>query len=320
MQGEEKNMFYALVDWGTSSFRLWIVDQNGTVLRESKSDEGMMKASETGFAAVLERHLNDLGAPAQLPVMISGMAGARQGWVEAPYLPVPAALDKLAENAVRVQHAKRDVRIIPGVAQMQSDAANVMRGEETQLAGVIKSMPNGLVCMPGTHCKWVSLHEGQVTGLTSFMTGELFAVLSQHSILKHAIDPASKFDADTPAFKRAAEQALQAPEQALSMLFQVRASQLLGFEQNADGSAHLSGILIGAEIGTALRIYGGGKAGLVASDRLNGLYRPIMEKAGFDVTLFDGEKVVRAGLLAAASLISSSGASSGPSSVHPSGV
>ncbi|PWU70985.1 MULTISPECIES: 2-dehydro-3-deoxygalactonokinase [Brucella/Ochrobactrum group] len=298
-------MFYALVDWGTSSFRLWLVNQDGAVLGESKSDEGMMKAVETGFAAVLERHLHQLGAPADLPVLISGMAGARQGWVEAPYLPVPARLDRLAEEAVHVPKAGRDIRIIPGVAQIRSDAANVMRGEETQLAGVVETLPDGLVCMPGTHCKWVSIADRQVTGFTSFMTGELFAVLSQHSILKHAVDPANNFDAQTPAFARAAEHSLKAPEQALAMLFQIRASQLLNFEQHADGAAHLSGVLIGAEVGTALRNYGGGKAGLVASERLNRLYRPVMEQAGFSVQLFDGEKVVRAGLLAAARLIHS---------------
>lgn len=299
------DMFYALVDWGTSSFRLWLVDQDGAVLGESKSDEGMTKAAEIGFAAVLERHLHHFGAPANLPVLISGMAGARQGWVEAPYLSVPARLDRLVENAVQVSGARRDIRIIPGVAQIRSDAANVMRGEETQLAGVVETLPDGLVCMPGTHCKWVNIADGQVTGFTSFMTGELFAVLSQHSILKHAVDPANSFDAGTAAFAQAVERSLAAPEQALAMLFQIRASQLLGFEQHADGAAHLSGVLIGAEVGTALRIYGGGAAGLVASERLNRLYQPVMEQAGFSVQLFDGEKVVREGLLVAARSIHS---------------
>ncbi|MHC5234391.1 2-dehydro-3-deoxygalactonokinase [Brucella sp. LJL56] len=298
-------MFYALVDWGTSSFRLWLVNQDGAVLGESKSDEGMTKAAETGFAAVLERHLHQLGAPTDLPVLISGMAGARQGWVEVPYLSVPARLDRLVEKAVQVSGTGRDIRIIPGIAQNRSDAANVMRGEETQLAGVVETLPDGLVCMPGTHCKWVNIAGGQVTGFTSFMTGELFAVLSQHSILKHAVDPASDFDARTAAFAQAVERSLAAPEQALAMLFQIRASQLLNFEQHTDGAAHLSGVLIGAEVGTTLRIYGAGEAGLVASERLNRLYQPVMEQAGFSVQLFDGEKVVRAGLLAAARLIHS---------------
>ncbi|WP_343315473.1 2-dehydro-3-deoxygalactonokinase [Brucella sp. BE17] len=299
------NVFYALADWGTSSFRLWLVDEHGIVLGESKSDEGMLKAAKIGFAAILENHLIKLGAPSDLPVLISGMAGARQGWVEAPYLPVPTYLDSLADCAVRVKGYKRDVRVIPGVAQIRDDAPNVMRGEETQLAGIINTLPDGLVCMPGTHCKWVSIIERKVAGFTSFMTGELYAVLSQHSILAHAINPERTFDADTPAFSRAVERSLKLPEQALAMLFEVRASQLLGLEQHAEGSAHLSGLLIGAEVGAARRIYGAGEVGLVASERLNRLYQPVMEQAGFSVQLFDGEEVVRSGLFAAARSIHS---------------
>ncbi|MBK3745309.1 2-dehydro-3-deoxygalactonokinase, partial [Paraburkholderia aspalathi] len=224
-----ESAFFALVDWGTSSFRLWLVSEDGTVLARSRSDEGMMRAAEIGFAQVLENHLNKLGAAADLPVVISGMAGARQGWVEAAYVPLPARLSGLASQAIRVPHATRDVRILPGMAQIGADAANVMRGEETQLAGIAEIMPNGLICMPGTHCKWVELTDAKVTGMSSFMTGEIFAVLSQHSILKHAVDPSADFDATTPAFTRAVAKAMAAPAQALAMIFSIRASQLLGF-------------------------------------------------------------------------------------------
>ncbi|MGS1097667.1 2-dehydro-3-deoxygalactonokinase [Aquamicrobium terrae] len=292
--------FCALIDWGTSSFRLWLVDRQGTVLAESRSDEGMMHSSQAGFASVLENHLGKLGARADLPVVISGMAGARQGWVEAPYVDIPAPLDGLAVMAVRVPHEPRDVRILPGMAQNRADAANVMRGEETQLAGIAATHPDGLVCMPGTHCKWVSLEGGHVTGISSFMTGEVFAVLGQHSILQHALEPQARFDADHPTFRAAAGRALARPSQAMAMLFPIRASQLLGFERREDGAPHLSGVLIGAEIAAARELYGAGRAGLVASQRLNALYKPIMEEAGFSVDLIDGEEAVRAGLLAAA--------------------
>lgn len=305
VDGKNESAFYALVDWGTSSFRLWLVDATGNVLAQSRSNEGMLHASEIGFEQVLETHLNHLGASADLPVMISGMAGARQGWMEAAYVALPAPLDGLTSEAIRVPHATRDIRILPGMAQISADAANVMRGEETQLAGIAKTMPTGLICMPGTHCKWVELTDAKVTGMSSFMTGEIFAVLSQHSILKHAVDASADFDAATPAFARAETKALAAPAQALAMVFSIRASQLLGFEEHSEGAAHLSGLLIGAEIGAAKDIYGAGPAGLVASERLNGLYKPVMEQAGFRVILFDGEEAVRNGLLAAARQINS---------------
>lgn len=292
--------FCALIDWGTSSFRLWLVDRQGKVLAESRSDEGMMQSSQAGFASVLENHLGKVGAAAGLPVVISGMAGARQGWVEAPYLDVPAPLDGLAALAVRVKHTPRQVHILPGIAQKRADAANVMRGEETQLAGIAVSHPDGLVCMPGTHCKWVNLEGGQVTGISSFMTGEVFAVLGQHSILQHALEPHARFDADHPTFRAAVGRTLARPAQAMTMLFPIRASQLLSFERREDGAPHLSGVLIGAEIAAARELYGAGRASLVASQRLNALYKPVMEEAGFSVDLIDGEEAVCAGLLAAA--------------------
>ncbi|MBX8827887.1 2-dehydro-3-deoxygalactonokinase, partial [Ochrobactrum sp. SFR4] len=104
-----------------------------------------------------ETHLKKLAAPVNIPVMICGMAGARQGWAEAPYINLPTALDGLATQALRIKHQTRDIRILPGLAQREQHSANVMRGEETQLAGIAASMPNGLVCMPGTHSKWTKV-------------------------------------------------------------------------------------------------------------------------------------------------------------------
>jgi 2-dehydro-3-deoxygalactonokinase len=292
--------YCALVDWGTSSFRLWLVDADGRVLGERRSEEGMMRAGEIGFAAVLDSHLTALDVPEAVPVVISGMAGARQGWVEAPYVDLPASVQSLARAAVRVPHAAREVHILPGMAQNDADAPNVMRGEETQLAGIGESHVRGLVCMPGTHCKWVSLEDGRVAGMSSFMTGEIFAVLAQHSILKHAVDARAAFDAGHPVFLKAAKRALASPAQALGTIFEIRAGQLLGFERHEDGAAHLSGILIGSEIAAARERYGAGRVWLVASQRLAALYSAVMEQAGLAVTPVDGERAVRAGLLAAA--------------------
>ena len=301
----EPVMKYALVDWGTSSFRLWITDVQGHVLGESRSDEGMMHCAlsggSAGFAPVLEKHLQKLDAPANLPVMICGMAGARQGWAEAPYINLPTALDGLATQALRIEHQTRDIRILPGLAQREQHSANVMRGEETQLAGVAASMPNGLICMPGTHSKWTKVEGGIVTQFTTFMTGELFAVLSQHSILRHAVDAELSFDSSALAFVRAVETALAEPARMAERLFGVRATQLLGFEEDSDGAAHLSGLLIGSEIGRVKQLYGTGTIGLVATGALGRLYQAVLQKAGFEVILHNGETVVRQGLFAAAS-------------------
>ena len=128
---------YVAVDWGTSSFRLWLVGRTGAVLEERRSPEGMMVASKLGFAAVLQSHLDAVGAGNDLPVVICGMAGARQGWVEAGYVDTPAQLASILARAVAVPGLSRDVRILPGIAQRNPNAPDVMRGEETQLLGAL---------------------------------------------------------------------------------------------------------------------------------------------------------------------------------------
>src|SRR5215475_6131302 len=139
---------YVAVDWGTSSFRLWLVDRAGRVLAERRSHEGMMAAGKLGFASVLQSHLDAVGAAGDLPVVICGMAGARQGWVEAGYIDTPARLASILQGAVRVGGQSRDIRILPGIAQRNPKAPDVMRGEETQLLGALGADGEALVCMP----------------------------------------------------------------------------------------------------------------------------------------------------------------------------
>ena len=126
---------YVAVDWGTSSFRLWLIDRAGRIVVERRSDEGMLASAKAGFAAVLQSHLLAVGAADDLPVLICGMAGARQGWVEAGYVDTPARLAAILEQAALVPGQSRDIRILPGIAQRDATAPDVMRGEETQLLG-----------------------------------------------------------------------------------------------------------------------------------------------------------------------------------------
>ena len=199
---------FAAVDWGTTSFRLWLLDRDGRVCGESAGPDGMSRATGL-FPEILAAHLGAAGAPAGLPVLICGMAGARQGWVEAPYLPLPARLDRLHEAAIRVP-VPGDIRILPGLSQNDPAAPNVMRGEETQLLGLPPSDDTRLVCMPGTHCKWTRMEGGTVTRFTTAMTGELFAALSQHTVLRHSVRQ-SQTPPDAPAFLAALDLVLDTP-------------------------------------------------------------------------------------------------------------
>lgn len=294
--------FAALVDWGTTNVRLWVVARDGSVLGESRGDEGMRHCVRHGFAPAFASHLEAGGGGAGLPAMVCGMAGARGAWREASYLDTPAPLAAIPRAAVRVDEAGGDVRILPGVAQRDPGAPDVMRGEETQLLGAVEPGGSGVVCLPGTHCKWVEVSEGRIARFSTFMTGELFEALTRHTILAQSTE-GRDFGPDTPAFVGAAARGLADPDRAAARIFEIRAAQLLGFEQPADGAPHLSGLLIGSEIAAALRMVRSPAVTLVASGAIAALYRSVLERAGVTVRVVDAEQAVRRGLFAAAASI-----------------
>lgn len=292
---------YVAVDWGTSSFRLWLMDRQDHVLAERRSGEGMTSASQTGFAQVLNSHLQAVEADAALPVMICGMAGARQGWMEAGYVDVPAKLSTVLEGAVKVTGETRDIRILPGIAQRSEEMPDVMRGEETQLLGSMDQSGSRLVCMPGTHSKWVSVVGETVERFSSFMTGEVFEALSKQTILKHAMTDAQSFDGSHPAFISALKAAYSRPAMFTNLIFTCRSGQLLHGLDATAAAARLSGILIGTEMAGGLSIAGAGTTvQLVASGKLQALYEAAFAALGLDCVTVDADVAVRKGLSAAA--------------------
>ena len=295
---------FVVVDWGTSSFRGWLMSADGEALAESRGGEGMLHCTgggaAAGFAPVLRDHLARLGAPAEAPVLICGMAGARQGWAEAPYLKTPTRLDALHEGAIRID-APGDIRILPGIAQARPDRPDVMRGEETQLLGVTEADFSGLVCIPGTHSKWISIEAGRIVEFSTYMTGELYSVIAQHSILAHAVEAEGPPPADSQPFREGLSTALAEPSALTASLFRLRAAQLLGFEQRADGAARLSGLLIGTEIADALHRHGSLRSvRLIGAGALGRLYEAALARQGLEVTMVDAEQASRRGLAKAA--------------------
>lgn len=304
MDGYMNEAAYVAVDWGTSSFRLWLMGRIGEVLAERRSDEGMMAAGRAGFATVLQAHLDAAGAAAGLPVIICGMAGARQGWVEAGYVDTPAPLAAVLQQAAVVPGQARDIRILPGIAQRDRGAPDVMRGEETQLLGLDVSS-DALVCMPGTHSKWVNVSRGAVQRFATFMTGELFDAVSRQTILSIAVTGAEDAE-DVDAFTSAVITAYEQPALAANLLFRVRAGQLLFGGAAAAARETISGTLIGLELagGSASR---GGDITLVASGRLERLYRLAFDAIGVPVRCIGAEEATRRGLAMAAKAIWSIG-------------
>lgn len=292
---------HIVVDWGTSSFRLWALDLDGAVLAERRSAQGLAASGAEGFERVLEAHLDALGIAEGVPVMMCGMVGSRAGWVEAAYVATPAGLDGLTEKAAHVPSARRLIRILPGIAQRGPAGADVMRGEETQLLPLIREGFEGVACLPGTHSKWVQVEGGTVAGFATFLTGELFHLLRSASVVAPAVEGAAAVDPASEDFARGVEDGLAAPELLGRDLFRLRAGWLLEGTSPDATLARLSGLLIGVELAGAARIAGTGPVALIASGAAAALYRTAMTRAGFAaVTLHDAEDCVRAGLHAAA--------------------
>lgn len=294
---------FALVDWGTTNLRVWLVDHSGNVLGEESTADGMGTLSKAEFGAVLENLLLRLNAPDDLPAMICGMAGSRQGWVEAPYASIPVTLTDLAAQSVVFASHNRIIRILPGIARKERARPDVMRGEETQLLGlnISKGLQSGLVCLPGTHSKWATLEQGAVTDFVSVMTGELFALLCNQSILRHSTGNQTKVNPTDPAFLQNVQIGLSSTG-GLGRLFSIRAASLVGDANAGQSTAALSGLLIGTEIRDASNILGhsNGDIHVVGSSSLSQLYQAALSIAGFNPIVQDGSTLVRSGLMSAA--------------------
>jgi 2-dehydro-3-deoxygalactonokinase len=194
------------------------------------------------------RWSNHGSAAGPMDVLACGMVGSRQGWAEAPYVAVPARPATLSPVPVATKDSRLRVSILPGLKQ--AVPPDVMRGEETQIAGFLAAAPgfDGVLCLPGTHAKWVQISAEEVVSFRTFMTGELFELLSTQSVLRHSIAGAG---ADPDAFREAVSDTLSRPETLAQRLFSIRAGQLLDGTSGEVGRARLSGALIGAELAAA---------------------------------------------------------------------
>ena len=239
------------IDWGTSNLRLWVMDDKGDVLAEARSDKGMSQLKPADYPYILDELLADYDLPASLSIVICGMAGARAGWQEAPYLFLPVSFTDLASHVIEVTDYRWPVFIIGGMAQREAKP-DVMRGEETLLYGAYRSQTlaqQTIICLPGTHSKWVRLNGDEVTSFTSFMTGELYQLISHHSLLASLID---QDEFDEAAFQQAVQDGYGNPQNLGADLFGLRAANLLNHHYGKAPASRLSGLLIGAEIAGAL--------------------------------------------------------------------
>lgn len=284
-------------DWGTSRLRVWAMSDAGHVLGANASDAGMGTLRREVYEAALLALIGDWLVPDRTTrVVACGMLGARQGWVEAPYLAVPSAPHAPGRHIqAPTDDARLEVLILPGI--QQAAPPDVMRGEETQLAGFLMQRPafDGTVCLPGTHTKWARVRDGRIESFRTFMTGELFTLLAERSVLRHSVGPGW----DDAAFAAAIERAVTSPAALTSELFALRAGALLAGLAPAAARAGLSGLLIGAEL-AGLGI--GQRAqdlAIIGESQLAGRYAAAIRQLGREVEVIDADRATIAGLVAA---------------------
>lgn len=304
-------LIWIAVDWGSSNLRAWGLDRHDQVIAQASSDKGMLSLKADEYEAELLRLVgNWLPATGMTKVLVCGMAGARQGWLEAAYLPVPTRLDQLSQGAVTptLTGDRLGVYLLPGLSQTRASATHfdVMRGEETQLAGLVADAPDftGLACLPGTHAKWATLEAGTVSGFSTYLTGELYQLLANQSVLRHSIgtdelqDPACR-----EAFISAVSEIYAAPETFSSRLFGLRAQDLLdgqlpaGDTRGAVLAARLSGLAIGLELAGACPECPSDKPiMLIGNQALSQRYTLALNAIGYQTQPMDGDSAVLAGL------------------------
>ncbi|MDE1146856.1 MAG: 2-dehydro-3-deoxygalactonokinase [Azospirillaceae bacterium] len=295
-------------DWGTSNLRLSLVDADGAVL-DTRTGPGAAAVPAGGFPDTVRGLLADWDvAHGKLPLLLCGMVGSTLGWVEVPYAAAPAGAAEIADHLHPIDLDGRKVYIAPGVKGLNLQGApDVMRGEETQVLGALITHPvlatgDHLLCLPGTHSKWVDLADGRITGFTTAMSGEIYALLSRHSTLARGAAP---WDGTPDAgFRQGLARVAEAGADVLHLLFETRARQMAGVLSATDALGFLSGLVIGGDVAATLarhRALGRPaptRVVLVGAPALNTLYTLALASHGIASLALDGAQQSTAGLLA----------------------
>ena len=238
------------VDWGTSSFRAYLIGSDGAVLDRVSTSEGIMQVGDQVFEAVLDRLISPWTATAIIPIIASGMITSRNGWVETSYAQLPLGADGLAE-ALLPHDLGNGARIhfVTGAATEHPGGPDVMRGEETQIIGASAlGLSEGKFVLPGTHSKWVDVEDGEIVNFSTYMSGEVFAALKEHTILGSLM---REGDFEEYAFANGVEAGLNGASDLLHNLFHVRTLPLMDKIPNDAAADYLSGSLIGTEVASA---------------------------------------------------------------------
>jgi 2-dehydro-3-deoxygalactonokinase len=289
----ERNGLIA-IDWGTTNRRIFVIDAQGALEHREADSRGVLAIPAGGFAneiAALRVRFGDR------LFLLAGMVGSTRGWVEASYVPCPVTVPALVDKLLWVEPDR--IAIVPGACVANEACPDVMRGEEVQLLGALAAglvHPDSLLCLPGTHAKWAMLQGGALTAFRTIMTGEMFALLRNHSILSPQLSGVCE---DGPAFRSGVRRGHD-DGALLADLFGARARILLGRLRDRDMPSYVSGLLIGADLRIGLEGAPAGMISLIGDPDLTRLYGVALDEAGRSFQEIDGEQAFLAGIKAIA--------------------
>ncbi len=269
------------VNWGSSNFRAYKLGPQGNVEAEKSSTRGAVSVPAGGFQDALMAEIMEWLDAHDNRILMCGMVGARRGWKEAPYIPVPASFEQVVQAVIKLDVDGMDARIVPGLIGTDSNGVpDVMRGEETEIFGCATEIGNNVhFCLPGTHTKWVRMEDGKIGNFATSMTGDLFRAIRENTILRSCTQHEPN---DENAFLLGVARAGQDGELG-HQLFGVRTLVLTGRLSDMSASSYLSGLLIGSEVRDMARK--GDDVHLIGDGKLCALYQKALREFGIGSTM-----------------------------------
>ncbi|MCK8464983.1 2-dehydro-3-deoxygalactonokinase [Aliiroseovarius sp. S1339] len=289
------NPAWIAVDWGATHLNVWLMDAEGAVLEKRTTDKDMGDPRRVDIILILQDIQTNVPADMPLPTIICGMDASPRDETPLPYATVPCPPPDIAQ-ATRIKTQGLDMHILPGVKQ--TTPADVMRGEETRIAGFLSHEPDfdGILCLPGAHTKWVHISAGEIVSFRTFITGELFALLSSQSALRHAV---ATDEWDQTAFDAGLADTMSRPADLAAKLFSLRAEGVLNDLPPATARARLSALLIGAELAAAKPYWLGQEVVVLGETGMAAAYQTALAAQGVAVRSLDATGLTLVGLIAA---------------------
>ena len=292
---QNMNLHWIAVDWGTTNLRVWAMDKKGRIIEKKSSKKGLIFIEKRNFEKTLTKLINPwIKNKKHIPIISCGMVGSKHGWKDVGYNKVPCTpINKKSIQKILIKNKHFSFYIIKGLCQYAP--YDVMRGEETQIAGFIYKNPNfnGVICLPGTHCKWVKFSNGKVLNFTTFMTGELFSLITEQSILKYS---SYNKKINDKIFSKSFNESMTKSYSFLSSLFQIRAKNLLVKKFNNHSRSIILGFLLGMELASIRKMIGKKNVAIIGSPINTIFYEKALSSLKINTVKVDSEKITLRGL------------------------